>query len=99
MRLNHPAVAGSLESSDILITVSPNEGRGLDLRLESIVMMQFGEAIFDTVRETLASCDVSDAVVDIVDKGALDWVIRSRMQAAIYRAADKSFDWQRTAAP
>ena len=97
MRLKHPAVAGSLESSDILVTISPNEGCGLDIRLESIVKMQFGEAIQETIMETLAVFDVSDAVVDIVDKGALDWVIRSRMHAAIFRAADISFDWQRTA--
>ena len=41
----------------------------------------------------LADFDVNDAVVAVVDKGALDFVIRARMQCAICRAAEVSYDW------
>ena len=36
---------------------------------------------------------MNDAVVAVVDKGALDFVIRARMQCAICRAAEVSYDW------
>ncbi|HOS69384.1 MAG TPA: citrate lyase acyl carrier protein [Bacillota bacterium] len=95
MQLKHPAVAGTLESCDVQVTIHPNDGMGLDIHIESIVKAQFGDAILETVRDVLAAFEVFDASVYLVDKGALDWVIRSRMQAAICRAADCSFDWVR----
>ena len=40
------AQAGTLESGDIMIQISPGEaGKGLGIELESIVMIQYGEAI------------------------------------------------------
>ncbi len=94
MQLKHPAVAGTLESSDVQVTIHPNNGMGLDIRIESIVKAQFGDAILETVREVLAAFGVTDASVQINDKGALDWVIRARMQAAICRGVERSFDWE-----
>ncbi len=94
MQLKHPAVAGTLESSDVQVTIHPNNGMGLDIRIESIVKAQFGDAILETVEEVLASFGIAEALVRINDKGALDWVIRARMQAAICRGADCSFDWK-----
>lgn len=94
MQIKHPAVAGTLESSDVQVTVRPNPGKGLDIRIESIVMAQFGEAIMDTVSEILETHNIKEASVHIIDKGALDWVIRSRLQAAFCRSADCSYDWK-----
>lgn len=47
------AVAGTLESSDALIEVSP--GTGVALEIESAVLAQFGDVIEACVREVLAS--------------------------------------------
>ena len=43
--------------------------------------------------ETLGRLGVENARVSIVDKGALDFVIRARMQCAICRAAEIQYDW------
>ena len=93
MELKKPAVAGTMESSDIMVTLRPNEGRGIELDIQSDVKATFGEAIEATIREVLADFGVENAVVAVVDKGALDFVIRARMQCAICRAAEVSYDW------
>ena len=45
------------------------------------------------VRQVLREFDVQDAWVSAVDKGALDFAIRARMQCAICRAAEIQYDW------
>lgn len=94
MQIIQPAIVGTLESSDVQITVYPNPGSGIDIHIESVVMSQFGEAILATVKQVLHDFSISDAIVNIIDKGALDCVIRSRMQAAICRATGCVFDWK-----
>ena len=51
------------------------------------------ESILATVHRVLDEFDVQDAVVRLNDKGAIDIVIMSRMQAAICRAAAIAYDW------
>ncbi len=86
-------MAGTLESSDVMITLRPNPGRGIEISLQSDVKTMFGAAIEATVRQVLREFDVTDALVDINDKGALDFAIRARTQCAVCRAAEVSFDW------
>lgn len=93
MELKKPAVAGTMESSDIMVTLRPNENGGIEIDIQSDVQATFGDAIEATVREVLADFGVENAVVAVVDKGALDFVIRARMQCAICRAAEVSYDW------
>lgn len=95
MKLNRPAVAGTLESSDLQVTLRPNDGHGIEIELDSNVKAQFGDAIEATVRETLAEFEVTDALVQLVDRGAIDCVIKSRMQCAICRAAQIRYDWSK----
>ena len=93
MELKKPAVAGTMESSDIMVTLRPNENGGIEIDIQSDVMATFGDAIEATIREVLTDFGVENAVVAVVDKGALDFVIRARMQCAICRAAEVSYDW------
>ena len=93
MILKKPAMAGTLESSDVQITLRPNPNGGVQLNLRSDVMAQFGDVIRDTVMEELKKFDLNDVVVDVEDKGALDFVIRSRLQCAICRGAEISYNW------
>lgn len=93
MELKKPAVAGTLESSDVQITLRPNPGQGIQIELQSDVKVLFGQAIEETVRAVLAEFGVQDALVDVNDKGALDFVIRARMECAVCRAAQVPFDW------
>ena len=95
MILKIPAVAGTLESSDVQITIAPNPGQGIEIELESDVKAQFGEAIEATVRDVLAEFAITDASVRLLDKGALDCVIRARLRCAVCRSAETPYDWTR----
>ena len=93
MELKKPAVAGTLESSDVQITLRPNAGQGIQIELESNVKTMFGEAIEQTVRSVLEEFEVHDAWVGVQDKGALDFAIRARMQCAVCRGLEIQYDW------
>ena len=94
MEIKQAAMVGTLESSDIQISIMPNPGKGLEIQLQSIVKTQYGDAILATLTEVLKTFGITDAFVDVVDRGALDWVIRSRMQAACCRATGVKFNWE-----
>ncbi len=83
------AFAGTLESGDILIQISPAEEKGLHIDLQSTVAYQFGRQIKQVITETLEGLDVKDATVRATDKGALDCTIRARVTAAAVRATGK----------
>lgn len=95
MEIKKPAVAGTLESSDCQITIRPNPGRGIQIELESIVKTMFGDSILETAENTLKEFGVRDAEVEICDKGALDCVIKARMQCVICRGAEEHYDWSK----
>jgi len=94
MQVIQSAVVGTLESSDIQISIFPNPGNGIEIQLQSVVKTQFGDAILATMKEVLESFGITEAFVDAADRGALDWVIRARMQAACCRATGTKFDWK-----
>lgn len=92
MKLKKEAMAGTLESNDILITVSDAEG--ISIELDSSVKKQFGRQIENVIKETLEELGVKGAKVVAVDKGALDYTIKARVQAACYRAAEiEEYTW------
>ena len=82
--LIHKATAGTMESSDVYVEVEPNAS-GLSIELESVVKAQFGPSILRTVEEVLRECGVENALVRIADRGALDCVIRARVETALMR--------------
>lgn len=94
MQIQSPAVAGTMESSDIMIRIEPGEN-GVELQLDSSVLQQFGRQIEAVIRETLAELGVADARVSAVDKGALDCTVRARVLAAAYRGAGRTdYVWE-----
>ena len=87
MEILKAAVAGTLESSDCMVTVEPATS-GLTIELESAVIRQYGRQIRKVTRETLKRLDVHNARVSIVDKGALDCTIKARVECAVMRASE-----------
>ena len=85
------AVAGTLESGDIMIQIAP--GDGLQVELQSSVAAQFGRQIKALITETLSGLGIDNAYVKATDKGALDCTIRARVTAAAVRATGKDV-WQ-----
>src|SRR5208283_1477748 len=96
MKVIKQAVAGTLESSDLLVKVEPSGKGTRDIVIRSEVIKQFGKQIERTVTETLDKLSVSDGSIVIEDKGALDCVIRARVQAAVLRGCgSQELDWGR----
>ena len=89
MEIKKSAVAGTLESSDAMVTVEPNEGQGIEFELNSAVIHQYGHSIRKTVLQTLKNLGVSDVKISVVDKGALDCTIKARVEGAVFRAAEQ----------
>lgn len=88
MLLCRNAVAGTLESSDILISIEPKES-GIEIELQSTVYDQFGESIKAAIYDEAKRLKVEGAHIIANDHGALDCTIRARVETAIKRAAKK----------
>ena len=91
MEIKKPAVAGTMESSDCMVTVEPGEGK-VDFSLESSVINQYGNQIRKVVLQTLENLDVKDVKISVVDKGALDCTIKARVEGAVFRSVDQIED-------
>ena len=85
MKVIKQAVAGTLESSDLLVKVEPSTTDTRDIVIRSEVIKQFGKQIKHVVTDTLDKLSVSCGSIVVEDKGALDCVIRARVQAAVLR--------------
>ncbi len=84
------AHSGTLESNDIMITLSVRPpGSGQQIEIQSIVMQQYGDAIRQTITDTLNYQGIIDIYVKAVDRGALDCTIKARLLTAAARAGFK----------
>ena len=88
MKIVKTASAGTLESSDVYVEVAPNS-EGVALEIDSVVYAQFGEAIRQTVLDVLQECGVKEASVRVADRGALECVLRARVETALYRGKEE----------
>lgn len=86
MKPTKDAVAGSLESSDALVTITPTDSEGVDIRVDSIVMKQYGRRIHAVAEELAATAELSGAILRVQDRGALECTLRARIETAIGRA-------------
>ncbi|MDO4588557.1 MAG: citrate lyase acyl carrier protein [Fusobacterium sp.] len=85
MRLKKPAKCGTLESNDIFVILTPAES-GIEIELESTVEKQFGAHMREVIKNKLIEMGVEGVKVQAQDKGALDFTIRARIEAAVARA-------------
>ena len=76
--------AGTMESSDVLVELVPAEGR--EIQLTSVVEAQFGDSIRAVADEMLNQFDLQNVCLRIDDRGALECVLRARIETAILRA-------------
>lgn len=87
MALLKPGQAGTVESNDIFVIVSPAEpGTGITINLVSPVVQKYGKQIQSVIRDTLLQLGVNDVLVSANDKGALDCTIRARITTAVARS-------------
>lgn len=101
MHIEREAVAGTLESSDVMVRVAPmpdhDAAPAVTILVTSSVMAQFGNAIRAVVTDTVERLGLTDGQVIVEDKGALDCTLRARVQAACLRGsgAPDDLDWSR----
>jgi len=88
MEIVKKATAGTLESSDVYVEIEPGHG-GIEVQLESVVEQQFGASIRALAEEVLSECGVKSAKLLIADRGALDCVIRARVETAVMRGKEQ----------
>ncbi|HSK69096.1 MAG TPA: citrate lyase acyl carrier protein [Candidatus Limnocylindria bacterium] len=89
MIVGRQAVAGTLESNDVQVSVAPH-GDGLQVEVESIVLAQFGGEIERVAREVAAEMGVGNALIRLKDRGALECTVRARVETALRRAREGS---------
>jgi len=75
--------AGSKESNDCFITVE--ESNETKIIIDSIVGAFFYDQIKETIEETLKELNIKNVIVTVIDKGALDYTIKSRLMSAVKR--------------
>jgi len=88
MEIKKTASAGTMESSDIMITISPG-GSGIEIDLCSDVEKQYGAQIRRVIEETAGELELAGVRITAVDKGAMDCTIRARVKTAVFRAAER----------
>lgn len=95
MEIKKTAIAGTLESSDIQVTVSKGND-GIKINLTSDVKERFGKEIVNTIEEIVNKFGIQNVNIKAVDQGALDCVIKARTITAIQRSLGTSEepDWE-----
>lgn len=84
MIIKTKASAGTMESSDAYVEIEPCDS-GLNIEIESVVLKQFGEKIKLAVSDVMREQGVENASVRVMDRGALECVIRARVETAVLR--------------
>lgn len=87
MKPLYPSQAGTFESSDLVILIEPlEENQGRKIEIESAVMLQYGNNLKSIVDELLDAYQLTDIHLILKDKGALEPVVRARIETAIKRS-------------
>ncbi len=84
MKIVKKGQAGTMQSSDLMVTVEPAEG--LTIEIESTVKKQFEHLIRARIEQVLAKNAVASGKISVNDRGALDYAIEARLEAALQRA-------------
>lgn len=89
MNIIRESLAGTLESSDVMVRVAPNP-QHIDLQLSSTVEKQFGQQIRQCISDVLRELQIETVTLIVDDKGALDCVLRARLETALIRASQQN---------
>ena len=83
------AQVGNVEqNADCVIVIEPSES-GNEILLESLVKSQYGDAIIASAEDELKKYNVTNAKLTITDRGAIDCVLRARLEAVIKRGMEE----------
>ena len=85
MEIVKKGVAGTMQSSDLMVFVEPADS--LKVEIESTVIKQFGHLISAKVDEVRAKNKVTAGYIRLSDRGALDYAIEARIETALQRGS------------
>ncbi len=78
--------AGDDVRSDLYVSFEERGSGGIEIDLRSRVELYYGEVIRRQVRDVLCALGIEHAFIEIVDEGALPFMIAARIEAAVRRA-------------
>lgn len=84
MKIVKKGQAGTMQSSDLMVTVEPADT--LTIEIQSTVKKQFEHLIRARLEQVLSKLGVASGKISISDRGALDYAIEARLEAALNRA-------------
>jgi citrate lyase subunit gamma (acyl carrier protein) len=84
MKICKKGQAGTVQSSDLMVTVEPADA--LIIEIESTVKKQFEHLIRAKLEQVLAKHGMESGRISVSDRGALDYAIEARLEAALQRA-------------
>lgn len=93
MEIKKFASAGSLDSSDVLITVELNQNNKNSITINSPFIRQFGQEIKNTVTEILKNLKITSCNIVVQDQGAINEVLVARIITAISRATGQTINY------
>ena len=86
VKLGEAGRAGGDVRSDLHVSFEARASGGIDIKLQSRVALYYGGVIRQQARDVLRALGVEHAFIEIVDEGALPFVIAARIEAAVRRA-------------
>src|ERR1035438_6877780 len=86
LRRGEAGRAGDDVRSDLHVSFAERNSGGIEIGLRSRVELYYGEVIRRQVRDVLRALGVEHAFIEIVDEGALPFMIAARIEAAVRRA-------------
>ena len=86
MEIQSKARAGTMQSSDMVVFVEPADQ--LIIEIESTVIKQFEHLIRQRIEQQLATLEVTQGLIRVSDRGALDYAIDARIETAVRRSME-----------
>lgn len=86
MEIKKVAMCGTLDSSDVLVTVRPSDEESISI--SSPVVSRYEEEMKSVVKKVLNDMDCHHVSVTLQDSGALDCVIEARVLTALQRGME-----------
>lgn len=85
MNISETTRAGRQDKADLELTIAPATDGTISVDLTSSVERLFGNRIRSYCSRYLNDCGVTSCSITAIDDGALDFVIKSRLEAAMFK--------------
>jgi len=93
MKIGTAGSADPKTKSDCFVSFETKNSGGIEIELKSKVMPMYGNAIRKLATEVLDFYEIKNAKLIIEDKGALDFVLAARIEAAIKQVVETEKDF------